>query len=79
MTRGEVSMTITAPATNRHRQPWKVMNASVTYKIFRNTTAFLSMSNLAQEGRQEYIFNESRPRSMWIIPRSLKFGVTGQF
>jgi hypothetical protein len=55
------------------------MNAGVTYRFRRDTTAFLSVNNLAEEGRREYIFDPSRIRSNWVIPRSLKFGITGQF
>ncbi len=74
-----VVFSTTTATSNRIREPWTVMNASVTYTVFRNTTAFLSMSNLAQEGRREYIFDPSRVRSTWVIPRSIKFGIRGQF
>jgi TonB-dependent receptor len=74
-----VVYSMTSATVNRIRVPWTVMNAGVTYRIFANTTAFLSMSNLAQEGRQEYYYIPERVRSNWVIPRSLKFGVTGQF
>ena len=64
---------------NRFREPWRVMNAGLNYEIFRNTTAFMNVSNLAQEGRQEYIFQPDRPRHMYVIPRAVKFGITGRF
>ncbi len=64
---------------NRFREPWRVMNAGVNYAIFRDTTLFMNVSNLAQEGRQEYIFQPDRPRHMYVIPRAVKFGVTGRF
>ena len=66
-------------AANRFREPWRVMNAGVNYAIFRDTTLFMNVSNLAQEGRQEYIFQPDRPRHMYVIPRAVKFGVTGRF
>jgi len=69
----------TSAAGNRFRQPWTIMNAGITYKVHRDATAFLSVNNLAEEGRQEYIFDPSRVRSNWTIPRTLKFGVSGQF
>jgi outer membrane receptor for ferrienterochelin and colicin len=69
----------TTALTNRWRDPWTVMNAGVTYRVHKNATAFLSVSNLAQEGRSEYFYIPERIRSNWTIPRSLKFGVTGQF
>ncbi len=65
--------------TARYRKPWTVMNAGVSYKITREATAFLAASNIAQEGREEYIYTPDRTRSIWVIPISLKFGVTGQF
>jgi len=74
-----LNVSATAPQTNRFREPWRVMNAGLTYRFRRDTTAFLSVNNLAEEGRREYIFDPSRVRSNWVIPRSLKFGVTGQF
>jgi iron complex outermembrane recepter protein len=74
-----VTYSVTAPAGNRSRKPWTVMNAGLTYKIHRDATAFLSLNNIEQEGPEEYIFTQSRPRSLWIVPRSVKFGVTGQF
>ena len=69
----------TSAAGNRFREPWTVMNAGITYKVHRDATAFLSVNNLAEEGRREYIFDPSRVRSNWTIPRTLKFGVSGQF
>jgi outer membrane receptor protein involved in Fe transport len=69
----------TSAAGNRFREPWTVMNAGITYKVHRDATAFLSVNNLAEEGRREYIFDPSRVRSNWTIPRTIKFGVSGQF
>ncbi len=74
-----VTYSTTSGVGNRFREEWTVMNAGLTYQIRPETTLFMSVNNIAQEGRQEYIFNESRPRTMWVIPRTLKFGVTGQF
>ncbi len=66
-------------AGNRFRDSWTVMNAGLRYDLTRATTLFANVSNLAQEGRQEYIFDSSRPRHMYVIPRAVKFGVTGRF
>lgn len=74
-----LNVSATSPQTARYRESWTVMNAGVSYQIHRNTTAFLSASNIAQEGRTEYIYVPDRVRSQWVIPVSLKFGVTGQF
>ncbi len=64
---------------NRFRDPWTVMNAGVRYDIFRDTTLFANVSNIAQEGRQEYIYDSNRPRHNYVIPRAVKFGITGRF
>ena len=69
----------TSATGNRIREPWTVMNVGLTYKVYRDATAFISVNNIAQEGRSEYIYDPSRQRSNWVIPRSLKFGITGQF
>ncbi len=74
-----LNVSTTAPAGNRFRESWTVQNVSFSYKTTRDTSAFLSVSNLAEAGRREYIFDPSRVRSNWVIPRSLKFGITGQF
>ncbi|MBL9199122.1 MAG: TonB-dependent receptor [Opitutaceae bacterium] len=66
-------------AGNRFRESWTVMNAGIRYDVFRNSTLFANVSNLAQEGRQEYIFDSTRPRHMYVIPLAVKFGLTGRF
>ena len=71
---------LTSPGNgNIYRHSWRVMNASVTYKVRPDATLFLNVNNIAQEGPRQYMFMESRGRSMWIVPRTVKFGVTGQF
>ena len=75
-----VLYSLTSPGNgNVYRRPWRVMNVGVTYKIRPDATLFLNLNNLEQEGAQQYTYTESRHRSLWIVPRSLKFGVTGQF
>ena len=69
----------TSAAGSRFRESWTIMNAGITYKVHRDATAFLSVNNLAEAGRREYIFDASRVRSNWTIPRTLKFGINGQF
>ena len=64
---------------NRFREPWTVMNAGLRYDVFRDTTLFANVSNVAQEGRREYIFEPGRPRHTYVIPRAVKFGVSGRF
>jgi hypothetical protein len=55
------------------------MNVGVSYKVLPQATLFLNLNNIEQEGPERFTYIESRPRSLWIVPRSLKFGVTGQF
>ena len=74
-----VVYSVTSPGTNRYRFPWTRMNAGVTYRIMRDTTLFVNVNNLEEEGARQYTFIPSRPRSEWIVPRAVKFGVTGQF
>lgn len=74
-----VNVSTTAPQGNRFREPWKVMNLQFSYKFYRDNAVFLNVSNLTEEGRNEYIFVPSRMRSEWVIPRALKFGVNGRF
>ena len=69
----------TSPNSNIYRLGWTRMNAGVTYKIYRETTLFLSVNNLSEEGPEQYTFQPGRVRSDWVVPRSVKFGVTGQF
>lgn len=64
---------------NRFRPERTLMNAGLTYDVLRNTTLFVNLNNIEQEGPSEFIYNEDRPRSMWITPRSVKFGITGRF
>ena len=51
----------------------------VTYRVRPDTTLFLNVNNLAQEGPRQYMFMESRVRAQWVVPRTLKFGVDGRF
>jgi TonB-dependent receptor len=75
-----VAYSLTSPGNgNIYRDSWKVMNAGVSYKLRADATVFLNVNNIAQEGPRQYMFTESRTRSQWIVPRTLKFGVTGQF
>lgn len=64
---------------NVYREAWTVMNAGVTYRVRPDTTLFLSVNNINQNGPRQYVYTEDRQRSEWIVPRSVKFGVTGQF
>ena len=55
------------------------MNASLSYRLDRFATLFVSLNNIEQQGPERYTFQEDRTRSVYIVPRSIKFGVNGQF
>lgn len=75
-----VAFSATSPGNgNIYRRAWTVMNVGVSYKVLPQATLFLNLNNIEQEGPERFTYIESRPRSLWIVPRSLKFGVTGQF
>ncbi len=75
-----VGYSLTSPGNgNIYREGWTIMNAGVTYKIRPDATLFLNVNNIDQEGIRQYTYLESRVRSQYIVPRAVKFGVTGQF
>jgi TonB-dependent receptor len=75
-----IGYSLTTPqSSNIYRDAWKTMNAGITYRIRPDATVFLNVNNIAQEGLRNYMFMESRTRTQYIMPRSLKFGINGQF
>jgi TonB-dependent receptor len=75
-----VGYSLTSPGNgNIYRLGLRVMNAGVTWKLRPDATFFLNVNNLDQQGARQYTFIESRPRSQWVVPRAVKFGLTGQF
>jgi TonB-dependent receptor len=71
---------LTTPGgSNFYRNEITRMNASFTYRVRPNTTAFLYLTNLGEEGTDVYTFTPSRPRQRLIASQTLKFGVSGQF
>lgn len=74
-----VIYSVTSPSGNRYRDSWTRMNVGVSYRILRETTLFVNVNNIEEEGPRQYTYIPSRPRTQWIVPRSVKFGVTGQF
>jgi len=75
-----VAYSLTSPGNgNIYRDGLTIMNAGITYRLRAETTLFLSLNNIDQQGARQYMFNESRTRSQWVVPRALKFGVTGSF
>jgi hypothetical protein len=64
---------------NIYRDALRIMNAGLTYRVRPDTTLFLSLNNIDQQGSRQYLYDETRTRSQWVVPRALKFGVTGQF
>ena len=61
------------------RRPLTVMNASLSYRVHRHATLYTSINNIEQQGPERYTFQEDRTRSVFIVARSIKFGVNGQF
>ncbi|MDO8541840.1 MAG: TonB-dependent receptor [Opitutaceae bacterium] len=61
------------------RRPLTVMNASLTYRVHPAATLYLSMYNIEQEGQERFTYQADRTRSVYVVPRSIKFGVNGQF
>jgi TonB-dependent receptor len=61
------------------REPITTLNAGITYRIRPDATLFLNVNNITEQGQKRYTWTESRHRSEWIVPRSVKIGVTGQF
>ena len=61
------------------RRELTIMNASVSYKVHPYATLFASINNIEQQGPERYTYTEERTRSVYIVPRSIKFGVNGQF
>ena len=75
-----VGYSLTSPGNgNIYRQSWTVMNVGCTYKVRPDATLFLSINNLRQQGPEQYTYLETRARAHWVVPRTLKLGVTGQF
>jgi TonB-dependent receptor len=61
------------------RRELTIMNASLSYKIHPYATLFASINNIEQQGPERYTYTAERTRSVYIVPRSIKFGVNGQF
>jgi iron complex outermembrane receptor protein len=61
------------------RRPLTVMNASLSYRLHRFATLYVSLNNIEQQGPERYTFQADRTRSVYVVPRSIKFGVNGQF
>jgi len=75
-----VGYSLTSPGNgNVYRQEVTTMNVGVTYKYRPNTQFFMTLNNFEQQGVTQYVYNENRTSFQRIVPRSIKFGVTGQF
>lgn len=64
---------------NIYRFKLTTMSVGFTYKIRPQATLFVNVNNLTEAGPEQYTFIESRTRLLRVAPRSVKFGVTGQF
>ncbi len=75
-----IGYSLTSPGNgNVYRFDVTTMNAGVTYRVRAETTLFLNVNNISEEGARQYTYIESRHRLQYTVPRTLKFGVTGQF
>ncbi|MBI5382815.1 MAG: TonB-dependent receptor [Opitutae bacterium] len=74
-----ITYSTTSPNSVTIRDELLIMNAGFTYKIRPDATLFLNVNNIAEKAPRRYTFMESRTRSQWVTPRTLKFGITGQF
>ena len=66
-------------ASNQFRERRFVHNAGFTYQIRPEVTAFLNVNNLTEAELNTYIAFQSRHRQINMMPRTIKFGVTGRF
>ena len=74
------NFSLTTPGgSNFYRNNITRMNASLTYRVRPNATAFLYVTNLGEEGTDVYTYTPSRPRQNFVASQTLKFGVSGQF
>ncbi len=74
-----IAFSFTSPGTNQFREARKVYNSGITYQIRPEVTAFLNVNNISQADLITYTSLESRHRQFYIMPRAIKFGVTGRF
>jgi TonB-dependent receptor len=77
----EVGLTTTGAFTtcSYFRRELTIMNASLTYKVHPAATLFAAINNIEQQGPERYNYEPARTRSVYIVPRSIKFGINGQF
>ena len=61
------------------RRELTIMNAGLTYKVRPSATLYLSINNIEQQGAERYTYDPDRTRSVYIAPRTIKFGLNGQF
>ncbi len=69
----------TSPGTNAFQKPRTLVNAGISYRFRPEVTAFLNVNNITEAELDRYTSIESRHRQFYVLPRSIKFGVTGRF
>lgn len=74
-----IAFGLTSLGSNQFREKRTVMNTGVSYQVRPELTVFLNVNNLSEEGLETYTSIESRHRQFYVLPRSIKFGVTGRF
>ena len=62
-----------------YRTNLTTMNLGFTYRVRPDATLFFNVNNLEAQGTDRYTLLPNRPRAHVVSPRSLIFGVTGQF
>jgi iron complex outermembrane receptor protein len=68
-----------SPGLNAWAKSLTTMNAGVTYRVRPQSTVFLTVTNLTEDGREHYTYIPQRPRQLLIAPTAIKLGVSGQF
>jgi hypothetical protein len=70
---------LTSLGSNVFQKSRITQNAGVSYQIRPEITAFLNVNNFSEEEIDRYTSIETRHRQFFVLPRSVKFGVTGRF
>jgi outer membrane receptor protein involved in Fe transport len=70
---------LTTPGTNAFRESRILQNTGVSYQIRPEITLFLNVNNLTEANLVNYTSLESRHRLFYVMPRTLKLGMSGRF
>ena len=70
---------LTTPGTNAFRESRILQNTGISYQIRPEITLFLNVNNLTEANLVNYTSLESRHRLFYVMPRTLKLGMSGRF